>query len=97
MTYDEVLDPVVALLQRDKRMAYRVLKRRFSIDDEYVEDLKVDLIDAKWLDIDEDGKVLVWVGQRVNGKTAKRRRGSSVQSPGSRVRQSRAQSLKPGS
>lgn len=72
MTYDEVLDPVVALLQRDKRMAYRVLKRRFSIDDEYVEDLKVDLIDAKWLDIDEDGKVLVWVGQRINGETAKR-------------------------
>jgi hypothetical protein len=39
-----------------------VLKRRFGIDDEYVEDLKADLIDAKRVATDEDGKVLVWVG-----------------------------------
>src|SRR5262249_24068661 len=50
------------LLQREGRVAYRVLKRRFNIDDEYVEDLKADLIDAKRVAVDEDGKVLVWVG-----------------------------------
>ena len=43
-------------------MAYRVLKRTFALDDEYVEDLKADLIDAKRLAVDEEGKVLVWVG-----------------------------------
>lgn len=62
MTFDEILTAVVDLLQREGRVAYRVLKRRFSIDDEYVEDLKADLIDAKRLAADEDGKVLVWIG-----------------------------------
>jgi hypothetical protein len=62
MTYDEVLAQVLELLQRDKRVAYRVLKRRFGLDDEYVEDLKADLIKAKRLAIDEDGEVLVWIG-----------------------------------
>ena len=61
-TFDEILIQVLALLQRDERVAYRVLKRRFALDDEYIEDLKADLIDAKRLAVDEDGKVLVWTG-----------------------------------
>ena len=43
-------------------MAYRVLKRRFQLDDDLLEDLKDDLIYAKKLAIDEEGKVLVWAG-----------------------------------
>lgn len=62
MTYDEVLTQVLELLQRDQRVAYRVLKRRFGLDDAYVDDLKADLIKAKRLAIDEDGEVLVWAG-----------------------------------
>src|SRR6266404_8878593 len=62
MTFEETLAQVRELLEREGRIAYRVLKRRFSIDDEYVEDLKADLIDAKRVAIDEDGKVLMWVG-----------------------------------
>ena len=37
MTYDEVLRAVVVLLQQEGRIAYRGLKRRFDIDDEYAE------------------------------------------------------------
>jgi hypothetical protein len=40
-------------------VSYRALKRRFALDDEYLEDLKAELIDAKRLAIAEDGKVLV--------------------------------------
>src|SRR5215510_5703714 len=61
-TFDEVLAQVLELLQREGRVAYRVLKRRFTLDDEYIEDLKADLIDAKRLAVDEGGKVLVWNG-----------------------------------
>jgi hypothetical protein len=57
MTFDEVLAQVVELLQREGRVAYRALKRRFTLDDEYIEDLKADLIDAKRVAADEDGKV----------------------------------------
>ena len=62
MTFDEILAQVLELLQKEGRVAYRVLKRRFVLDDEYVEDLKADLIDAKRVAVDEDGKVLVWTG-----------------------------------
>src|SRR6266540_5398441 len=62
MTFDEVLEQVRALLQSKGRMAYRALKRRFELDDEYLEDLKAELIDAEHVAHDEDGKVLVWLG-----------------------------------
>lgn len=62
MTYDEILSQITELLRRDSRVAYRVLKRRFALDDEYIEDIKADLIDAKQVAADENGKVLVWVG-----------------------------------
>jgi hypothetical protein len=39
-TFDEILTQVLALLQREGRVAYRVLKRRFALDDEYLEDIK---------------------------------------------------------
>ncbi len=62
MTFDELLTQTVELLQREGRVSYRALKRRFALNDEYLEDLKAELIDAKRLATDEDGKVLVWLG-----------------------------------
>ena len=60
MDYDAVLAQVLALLQQEQRVAYRVLKRRLQLDDETLEDLKDDLIYAKKLAVDEEGRVLVW-------------------------------------
>jgi len=37
MTFDDVLTQVLDLLQREKRVSYRALKRRFDLDDEYLE------------------------------------------------------------
>ncbi len=62
MTFDEVLDQVRELLQQRGRVTYRSLKRRFALDDEYVEDLKGELIRAEGVAADEDGDVLVWTG-----------------------------------
>ncbi len=62
MTFDEVLAQVREQLQREGRIAYRILKRRFDLSDDDMEDLKADLIDAKRLAVDEEGKVLVWTG-----------------------------------
>jgi class 3 adenylate cyclase len=62
MDYDGVLLQVIDLLQREKRLSYRVLKRRFDLADDDLEDLKEDLIYAKQLVVDEDGRVLVWTG-----------------------------------
>ena len=62
MTFDEILVQVLDLLQRERRVSYRSLKRRFALDDEYLEDLKAEIIKAKQLAIDEGGEVLVWTG-----------------------------------
>jgi len=62
MTFDEILTRVLELLQRQGRVSYRALKRRFAIDDEYLEDLKAELIKAQRVAVDEDGDVLVWTG-----------------------------------
>ena len=62
MTFEETLAHVREILEQEGRVAYRMLKRRFALDDDDVEDLKADLVDAKHLAVDEDGKVLVWAG-----------------------------------
>ena len=64
MTFDEILTQVLALLQREGRVSYRALKLRFDINDDYIEGLKDELIYAKKLAVDEDNRVLVWIGEQ---------------------------------
>jgi class 3 adenylate cyclase/tetratricopeptide (TPR) repeat protein len=63
MTFDEVLDRVLELLRREGRVSYSRLKRQFDLDDDYLADLKDEIIEAKRLASDENGKVLVWSGE----------------------------------
>ncbi len=63
MTFDDILAQVITLLQRQGRVSYRALKRRFDLDDEYIEDLKEEIIHAQRVATDEDGRILVWVGE----------------------------------
>ena len=74
MTFEEILQQIQDLLQREQRISYRGLKRRFNLDDEYLEDLKAELIKAKRLAVDEDGEVLVWVGEEPKTETENRRK-----------------------
>ena len=62
MEFAEILAQVIDLLAREKRLAYRALKLRFHLDEEYLEALKEEIIDAKRLAVDEEGRVLVWTG-----------------------------------
>jgi class 3 adenylate cyclase/tetratricopeptide (TPR) repeat protein len=62
MTFDEILAQVLELLQREKRLSYRALKVRFGLDDDHLEALKDEIIEAKQLAVDDSGKVLVWTG-----------------------------------
>src|SRR5215470_6580872 len=66
MDYEELVAKVIELLQREKRAPYRALKRRFDLDEEYIEDLKIDLIEAKRLAVDENDRILVWVGEQAS-------------------------------
>jgi hypothetical protein len=63
MTFEEILDQAIAMLQRRRRLTYGALKRQFQLDDAYLEDLKAELIEGQHLAVDEEGRVLVWRGE----------------------------------
>ncbi len=60
MTFEDILARILEVLQHEKRISYRALKRRFDLDDDSLEDVKEELIYAKHLARDEEGRVLVW-------------------------------------
>src|SRR5881409_2609142 len=62
MTFEEILDQAIAMLQRRGRLTYGTLKRQFQLDDAAPEDLQNELIKGQRLAHDEDGEVLVWTG-----------------------------------
>jgi hypothetical protein len=66
MTFEEILDQAMAMLQRRGRLTYSTLKRQFQLDDAALEDLKDELIYGQRLAVDEDERVLVWRGETLS-------------------------------
>src|SRR5215510_1134780 len=62
MSLYDVLDQIIALLRQRKRVTYRLVQREFALDDETLADLKDELIYAQKLAVEEDERVLVWIG-----------------------------------
>ena len=62
MDFYTLLDRVIDLLCLRQRVSYRALKRQFQLDDDYLEDLKVELIRVQQLAVDQEGEMLVWMG-----------------------------------
>jgi class 3 adenylate cyclase len=71
MTFDDILAQVLDLLQRQGRVSYSALKRRFEIDDAYLDDLKDELLFSHPV-VDEDGRGLVWTGDQGSPPTVSR-------------------------
>jgi len=64
--FTEIIEQTTVLLQQKRRVAYRTLQREFGLDDEALEDLKLELIDVQEVAVDKDGKMLVWSGDRAD-------------------------------
>jgi class 3 adenylate cyclase len=62
MTFEEILDQVIAMLQRRGRVTYRTLKLQFQLDEEHFEALKEELLYAHPQVGDDAGRGLVWTG-----------------------------------
>jgi TOMM system kinase/cyclase fusion protein len=60
VTFEEILDQALAMLQRRGRVSYRTLKLQFHLDEESLEALKEELIEVHHLAVDQDGRMLVW-------------------------------------
>jgi class 3 adenylate cyclase/tetratricopeptide (TPR) repeat protein len=62
MTFEEVLNQAIAMLQRQGRVSYRALKRQFGLDDDYLADLKTEIIAVHQVAVDQGDTMLVWTG-----------------------------------
>ena len=62
MTFEEILDQAIAMLQRRGRLTYGTLKRQFQLDDAALDDLKEQLLYAHPQVVDDAGRGLVWTG-----------------------------------
>jgi TOMM system kinase/cyclase fusion protein len=62
MDFYAVLDKVIELLRSRGRVTYGALKLQFGLNDEQLEVLKDEIISAQRLATDEDGRILVWLG-----------------------------------
>jgi class 3 adenylate cyclase len=60
MTFEELLDHALAMLQRRGRVAYRTLQRQFNLDDAALEDLKAALLYEHPQVVDDPGHGLIW-------------------------------------
>jgi hypothetical protein len=69
MTFEEVLDQAIAMLQWRGRLTYRTLQRQFQLDDATLDDLKHEFIYGQRLAVDEEGRVLVWTGDAESSNT----------------------------
>ncbi len=62
MTFEEIIDQAIAMLQRRGRMTYRTLQRQFALDDDALTDLKDELLYAHPEIRDDAGRGLTWTG-----------------------------------
>ena len=62
MNFSEILSEAIALLQAEQRVSSGALKRHFQLSDEYLGDLKAEIIHAKHLAIEDSQGVLIWTG-----------------------------------
>src|SRR4029077_6097725 len=62
MTFEEILDQAIAMLQRRSRVSYRALQRQFRLDHAYLQDLTAEIVEVLQLAVDQDRTMLVWTG-----------------------------------
>src|SRR5215831_8683583 len=46
MTFEEILDQALAMVQRRGRVSYRALQRQFQLDDAYLQDLAAEIVEV---------------------------------------------------
>jgi class 3 adenylate cyclase len=70
MDFYAVLDQMLALLHQRGRVSYRALKRQFDLDDAYLDDLKMEIIEVHQCAVEQEGTMLVWTGETTSAATS---------------------------
>jgi hypothetical protein len=94
MTFEEILDQAIAMLQRRVRVSYRALRRQFALDDASLDDLREAILFAHPQVVEEAGRGLVWTSEagatrtppwNSSARSARRHAGSSTWSDGNPI------------
>ena len=64
MTFEDILDQALTMLQRRGRVTYGTLQRQFALDVDALEDLKDALLYTHSEVVDDQGRGLRWTGER---------------------------------
>ncbi len=64
--FDALFANICEALQREQRISYRALRRRFELSDDDLEDIADELIHATQWASDENNLVLEWIGIRTH-------------------------------
>ena len=62
MDFDQILDQAIEMLQRRGRLSYRALKRQFDLDDDYLKDLKDEILYTQSHVVEDGERGLIWAG-----------------------------------
>jgi class 3 adenylate cyclase/tetratricopeptide (TPR) repeat protein len=62
VTFDEIFEQALEMLQRRGRVSYRALKVQFQLDDDLLDLLRDEIVEVHQLARDQEGKMLVWTG-----------------------------------
>ena len=63
MTFEELINEAIGMLQRMKRVSYRSMQRQFDLDDDNLDDLKEALLYTHGEDVNDEGQGLAWTGE----------------------------------
>src|SRR6266571_5650678 len=63
MTFEEILEQAIAMLQRRGRVTYQTLRLQFQLDEEHLEALKDAILFAYPQVVDAAGRGLIWSGE----------------------------------
>jgi septum formation topological specificity factor MinE len=62
MTFDEILAQIIDLLHRQGRASYSALRRRFEIDEAYLDDLRDEILYVHESFVEADDRGFTWTG-----------------------------------
>jgi len=63
VSFEEIVDQAIEMLQRRGRVTYRMLKLQFKLDDDHLEALKDEILYSHPSVIDDPGHGLIWTAK----------------------------------
>ena len=81
MDFTLLLTLVTFLLERERRLSYRYIRRQFALDDEALEELRYELVVVRRLAVEDDAETLVWVGTADASASVDKAREASAPKP----------------